>query len=298
MDNNYSYSIIVTCYNKEATIARAVESALAQGLNVEVIVVDDCSHDDSWEVLLNLPEMTRLHKIQNSINSGALASYLIGFRAATGKYLVMLDGDDVLLPNILNSVSDSELLDTDVCLRIGMAPLELDNDYRDCGVTSVAKKITFSPGYLFAVTQNTGGTAYIFPKSVFEKSDTEWEQLIVQDHILPGAISFYCKEFIKLKTVGYKYESSSHIDKLGNQSHRKNCDRILSDLHIFNRADILNVNPIAQMLLKLATLVRARKYLKKYKIKEASLTFRLLFANNIKFDNTCRRVALEIVSSE
>ncbi|PCJ72868.1 MAG: hypothetical protein COA53_13125 [Rhodobacteraceae bacterium] len=296
--DKYSYSIIITCYNKEATIARAVESALAQGPNVEVIVVDDCSHDDSWEVLLNLPEMIRLHKIQSHTNSGALSSYLTGFRAASGQYLVMLDGDDVLLPNILNSISYSELLDTDVCLRIGMAPLELDKDYRDCDVTSVEKKITFSPGYLFAVTQNTGGTAYIFPKSIFEKSDTEWEQLIVQDHILPGVISLYCEKFIKLKTVGYKYESSSHIDKLGNQTHRKNCDRILSDLHIFNRAEILNVNPFARMLLKLAALVRARKYVKKYNIKEASLTIRLLFANNIKFDSACRRVALKIVSSE
>lgn len=293
---NYQYSIIITCFNKEKTILRAAESALAQGPNVEVIIVDDCSDDESQQALAKLSKETRLRQILHETNCGALASYLTGFRAATGKYLVMLDGDDILLPNILNSITDSSLLGLDVCMRMGMAPLNLDTDYREFKVERVAKKFAFIPGYLFAVTQNTGGTAYIFPKSIFEKSDTEWEQISIQDHILPGILSFYCRKFVKLKTVGYQFEPNYSNNSLGQQTHRKNCERILSDLQILKRAQDLKVNLVAQKLLKIAAFVRVRKYIKKYSIQLPDLSLRLCFENNEIFHNVCRNVALAIIS--
>jgi glycosyltransferase involved in cell wall biosynthesis len=229
-------------------------------------------------------------------NCEALASYLAGFRAATGKYLVMLDGDDILLPNILNSITDSSLLGLDVCMRMGMAPLNSDTDYREFKVEKVAKKFAFIPGYLFAVTQNTGGTAYIFPKSIFEKSDTEWEQISIQDRILPGILSFYCMKFVKLKTVGYKFEPNYSKNSLGQQTHRKNCERVLSDLQIWKRAQELKVNLVAQKLLKIAAFVRVRKYIKKYSIQLPDLSLRLCFEDNEIFHNVCRNVALAIIS--
>lgn len=296
--SEYKYSIIITCYNKSTTIARAVDSALMQGPNVEVVVVDDLSSDNSRDVLQQLPKDSRLRFVYNNTNSGALDSYLTGFRAATGQYLVMLDGDDILMPNILNALSQSSLLYQDVCVRIGMAPLELHKDYQRCKVESVAKSFSVSPGYWFAVTQNTGGTAYVFPKAVFEKSDSEWDQLVVQDHVLPGILSFNCKRFVKLKTIGYKFETSPSINNLGNQTYRKNCDRILSDLQIYKRARALNINLYAQILLKFAVIHRTRKYLKKHGMKEPSFTTTLLFANGATVDKVCRKIALKIVSLE
>ena len=48
-------SIGITCFNAESTIERAIKSALAQDWpKVEIIVVDDCSTDRSWEELARL----------------------------------------------------------------------------------------------------------------------------------------------------------------------------------------------------------------------------------------------------
>jgi glycosyltransferase involved in cell wall biosynthesis len=292
----YVYSIIITCYNKSTTIGRAVNSALAQGPDVEVVIVDDKSSDNSREVLQQLPEDTRLRILYNTKNAGALASYLTGFRAATGQYLMMLDGDDILMPNILNALSRSQFLHPDVCIRLGMAPLEPHGEPQNSKIEKLDKSFSFSPGHWFAVTQNTGGTAYLFPKTVFEKADLEWDQLVVQDHVLPGVISFYCKSFVKLKTIGYKFEMSASSHKLGNQAYRKNCDRILSDLQIYKRARTLNINHFARGLLKLALIYRTQKYLKKYGLKQASSTASLLFSKSDNVDKICRETALEILS--
>lgn len=294
----YKYTIIITCYNKSATIARAVESALAQGPNVEVVIVDDLSSDNSRDVLQHLAKDTRLRILYNNKNSGALASYLTGFRAAAGQYLVMLDGDDILMPNILNALSRSQLLHAGVCIRMGMAPLEPHKDDQRCEIEKVDKSFSFSPGYWFAVTQSTGGTAYVFPKTVFEKSDSDWDQLVVQDHVLPGIMSLYCKSFIKLKTIGYKFEITSSNNNLGNQTYRKNCDRILSDIQIYKRARILNINLFSRNLLKLALIYRTQKYLKKYGMKEPSFTTSLLLSNGDNVDKVCRKIALKITSLE
>lgn len=296
--SEYDYSIIITCYNKCTTITRAIDSALKQGPNVEVVVVDDLSSDNSRDVLQQYPKDTRLRIVYSNANSGALASYLTGFRAATGQYLVMLDGDDILMPNIVNALSQSQLLHADVCVRLGMAPLELRRDHQDYKVERVDKSFSVSPGFWFAVTQNTGGTAYVFPKAAFEKADSDWGQLFVQDHVLPGIISFYCTRFIKIRTIGYKFETSSSINKLGNQNHRINCDRILSDLQIYKRAQELNINVFAQILLKLVAIYRTQKNMNKYKLKEPSFSASLFFKNGAVVDITCRKVALQLLSLE
>ncbi len=53
MDNpSPDISIIITTYNVERYIERAIESALTQqGVTLEIIVVDDCSTDNTWQVI-------------------------------------------------------------------------------------------------------------------------------------------------------------------------------------------------------------------------------------------------------
>jgi glycosyltransferase involved in cell wall biosynthesis len=87
-------SIIITCYNKERFIAEAIESALYQTYkNKEIIVVDDGSTDNSLSIILDYKD--RVNVVQQN-NYGASSSRNTGVRVAKGKYVVFLDGDDIL----------------------------------------------------------------------------------------------------------------------------------------------------------------------------------------------------------
>ena len=92
-------SIVIPAYNRVKTIARAVESGLAQSLrDIEVIVVDDGSTDTTSEVVgvLNATD-ARVRCIRQSGNCGAQAARNTGIRAARGEWITFLDSDDMYL---------------------------------------------------------------------------------------------------------------------------------------------------------------------------------------------------------
>ena len=97
------FSIIITCYNQENYIGDAVHSALLQQGTKEVIVVDDGSADGSLRVLQQYANQIRL--IGFDKNQGPNEARNAGAAAASGDYLVFLDGDDLLLPWALDVYS-------------------------------------------------------------------------------------------------------------------------------------------------------------------------------------------------
>jgi glycosyltransferase involved in cell wall biosynthesis len=96
-------SVIIPAYNAAATIERALDSVRAQtGVGAEVIVIDDCSADDTIAVVRNAirpDENIRLLRMPG--NGGASAARNAGIREARGRYLAFLDADDVWLPGKL-----------------------------------------------------------------------------------------------------------------------------------------------------------------------------------------------------
>jgi glycosyltransferase involved in cell wall biosynthesis len=94
------FSVVIACYNQEGFVREAVESALSQDYpGKEVIVVDDASSDGTAEVLKSFGESIILAAL--TVNGGAVAGRNHGASLARGKYLVFLDGDDVLMPGTL-----------------------------------------------------------------------------------------------------------------------------------------------------------------------------------------------------
>lgn len=91
------FSIVIACYNHEAFIKEAVESALRQQqASKEIIVVDDASTDRTQEVITSFGCSIIYRRLP--INRGAAAARNHGASIANGKYLVFLDGDDALTP--------------------------------------------------------------------------------------------------------------------------------------------------------------------------------------------------------
>lgn len=90
-------SFIVTSYNYEKFILKTIESIKAQTYkNIEIIVVDDCSSDNSREILEHIDN---IKLIKNEKNIGQLGSMLKGLEEAQGQFVSFIDSDDILMPD-------------------------------------------------------------------------------------------------------------------------------------------------------------------------------------------------------
>jgi hypothetical protein len=96
-------SIVIASFNRAQLVARAVRSALAQTYpNVEVIVSDDCSPDDTLAVLSNIIDK-RLKIHPQAKNLGCWGNWTAAVRLAKGEFLVFLGDDDELTLNFVES---------------------------------------------------------------------------------------------------------------------------------------------------------------------------------------------------
>lgn len=97
-------SVIVVNYNYAKLIRRCIRSLLNQDLGLshyEIIVVDDCSADDSIEALDTFIKAGEIRVIRNEENMGIGASAQIGVANSRGKYIVRVDSDDYVQPPFL-----------------------------------------------------------------------------------------------------------------------------------------------------------------------------------------------------
>lgn len=87
-------SVVMPAYRCADTICRAIDSALAQEVPLEVIVINDCSPDNLDNVMERYQQEKRVRYIRNKQNKGAAASRNLGVQLARGRYTAFLDSDD------------------------------------------------------------------------------------------------------------------------------------------------------------------------------------------------------------
>jgi glycosyltransferase involved in cell wall biosynthesis len=91
------------CFNHARFIRESVRGVLSQQhKSVELIIVDDCSSDDSWNVITDLAAAdSRIRPIRHDRNGGAAKSRNDGITAATGDFIAFCDADDIWEPEKL-----------------------------------------------------------------------------------------------------------------------------------------------------------------------------------------------------
>lgn len=101
------FSVAMPAYNAEATIARAIESVLAQSFDDwELVVVDDGSTDDTADVVAGYRLRDARVKLVRQENAGCGAARDAAIRGSEGTYIVRLDADDVLLPRYMERMRE------------------------------------------------------------------------------------------------------------------------------------------------------------------------------------------------
>lgn len=96
-------SFVVTSYNYEKYILKTLESIKAQTYrNFEIIIVDDCSNDNSCKIIENFiseNQDLKITLIKQTRNQGQMASMIKGLESAQGQFVSFIDSDDILMPD-------------------------------------------------------------------------------------------------------------------------------------------------------------------------------------------------------
>jgi glycosyltransferase involved in cell wall biosynthesis len=163
-----SVSVIIPVCNGEATIARAVNSVLAQSFTgTEVIVVNDGSTDGTLKVLEHCRNGMNGIKVISQPNRGLAAARNVGAAASNGAVLAFLDADDAWLPGMLSkTVAALERSPDSVLAYTDLVPI--DDSGNPLGPSMIEDRCRHAPSMKELMTRWWG----ILPSAALLKRET------------------------------------------------------------------------------------------------------------------------------
>ncbi len=110
-----TFSVVIPTYNRGALIEATLESVLTQTYpHYEVVVVDDCSTDNTDEVIAPYVQSGKVRYIKNERNSERAHSRNVGLAAAVGDFATLLDSDDFMYPTNLADAAEFARANPDI----------------------------------------------------------------------------------------------------------------------------------------------------------------------------------------
>lgn len=123
------FSVVITTYNRAHLIIETLETVFLQTYpHYEILVVDDCSSDNTELILEQYILAKKIRYIRNEKNYERAYSRNIGLMNATGDYATLLDSDDFLYPDCLANAYDFIIANPDI--KVFQTKFELVNDCR------------------------------------------------------------------------------------------------------------------------------------------------------------------------
>ena len=153
-------SIVTPSYNTSKFIAECIESVLSQTYeNWEMIIVDDCSSDNSREIIKKYVEQdSRVKLIAQKENRGVAVVRNRAIDEAKGDYITLLDSDDIWLPYKLEK--QITLMEDRGVLMSFCSYSTVDEEGSDIGLYSIKKSIVNYSDMLKSSTMGTLTTIY------------------------------------------------------------------------------------------------------------------------------------------
>lgn len=111
-------SVVITTYNRAQFLQRAIESAFSSASDLEVIVVDDCSTDNTPEVCAHRSD---IRYVRLNTNQGLANARNVGIAASSCEFIAFLDDDDLRLPGAIDKQLDRIKTDDRLALCYGQA---------------------------------------------------------------------------------------------------------------------------------------------------------------------------------
>ncbi len=216
----YKASVIIPVYNAEKTVRRCVESIVyGQEREVKVILIEDCSSDDSWKECQKLSdEFENVICIQNERNSGVSYTRNHGLKHIEGEYVLFVDSDDWV-----SEFYVKELLDLAERFR---------NSFVFCGFHFIDKVESIERDYLYGTPDKIN--------NLIEKKDYFELNSKTMIHFVWNKV--FRKEIIEKKNIRFDETQSMGEDFLFVLDYMKaamvdNCISINKPLYYYIRAN-------------------------------------------------------------
>ena len=221
-------SVIVTFHNQAHCIHKCIKSIQNQSIkNLEIILVDDCSTDNSTEIISEFQKYDeRIILIKHDKSGGPLKSRCDGIRSAQGTFITIIDGDDALIHKdvLNNSLSIAKLGNLDVVefkasyYKNGEFKTVVNN-YDIINITGIVyqpelrtKFFVINDNDSIRAIQNRNIWAKLIRNEIFQKAIinigpkyTEHFVMRYEDTIMSVALLQVAKSYYLMKEVGYYY---------------------------------------------------------------------------------------------
>lgn len=237
-------SAVVTVYNKSIFLPKTIESLLAQTISeeMEYVFVDDASTDNSVEIIQEYANSNpNIKIIRNTKNLGPSIRLNQGVEFAKGKYLLLMDGDDLLFENaaeLLLNILTKEKADFIYGKRLKLLPeQQLSN------ICNPKYATTTSPLNYILSHRKLVNMASLVKRDLFIKAHGADELVFIQDESLPLRLALKAKKFIDLKTeiVGVPPQGTKNTYKrLSKNSNQQYHDRFMTYYNFFAENQLLS----------------------------------------------------------
>lgn len=186
--NNIKVTVIIPVYNQEKLVIRALES-IPERNDIEIIVVDDGSDDNTWNMLLKYRDDTLNKKniilLYNKENKGVAYTINKGYDNANGEYIVLLGSDDYFYPKEFEQMFD-KFDGTDVIFfqttnNYGLVEL---NEHNKCGSFKFVRR-DFMKDLRNDEFRIAGEDYYLWKKMLAKKPTIKEYGLIVKHYNYP-----------------------------------------------------------------------------------------------------------------
>ena len=192
-------SIIIPTFNRAHLLVRAIQSAICQVYeDVEIIVIDDGSDDNTQEVVIELAKHSlKQIKYTRKVTGGCASARNKGFEIASGNAFVFLDSDDELEPNAIQALAGKQV-ESNADL-VYSPSIEISADGSEYVNYPVAVDQPENVAFEHFMETNVRTGAYLFTKSALDKVGGLDEKLTYnEDQISFNDWRFFAEQSIPL----------------------------------------------------------------------------------------------------
>ncbi|MFT4851461.1 MAG: glycosyltransferase involved in cell wall biosynthesis [Sediminicola sp.] len=228
-------SIILPVYNGEEFLSQAIDSCLYQSIeNWELIIVDDCSTDQSLDISKKYQNTdSRIKIIENEVNKKLPFTLNAGFFVAKGEYITWTSDDNVLKPNFLEILLDNLIKTKSDFVFSSYDIVDKVDTHIKKQQVGVVKELLF---------QNVIGPSFLGKASLFKNSNYNIDLFRIEDYAFwLSNLPFIKCQRIEENLYTYRVHGSSltmEISASGGFKHDL-IDRMFTNLqHKFNYDEI------------------------------------------------------------
>lgn len=287
-------SVIVPVYNGEKYIKRCINSIQNQTYkNLEIIVVNDGSIDNTLNIIEELAKEDERVKIFSTENQGVSSARNFGMKKAIGEYISFVDSDDFIYSNHFEKMMKHKEYD----LIMGNGYFELENNQIvKENVRTGEGSISSDEAIKKIFSEDIYGTVWraVFKKKIIEKNNLQFRKLkISEDMIFLFEYMLKISEIYYVERAGYVYNRANSLNVVNNMGDNKYLEDYISFPKLLNeifktayKYEVFK-NQIAKKTVEIAMQIRLMipyrefvKTLKENKLNELDNTIKL---NNKKY---------------